>query len=287
MIVYIDESGGSQDKLQVLAALCVPREADVHLSPFLFKLKKEIYEKFTGEDFNTQKAAEIKAGRILKRSRFEAAIKRANQDKREAREIILLDEIFQNLASNPAFEKVKIFAGVMEGRRRKSGDPQALPLEYFYLLQRIDRLVEEEYPMRAAFLHFDLSDYPNDRMLFDNFSSLVHGYRKRGQFVHIHPTPFFVDSRLTPGIELVDLIAGVIRIAYENGLGWEGVTEKPLEALQQVIEIAEDTYLSYIKGYYRIIHSKTCNWLKSKSKLFGIYLLSPEKFVSEEAESQE
>jgi hypothetical protein len=96
-----------------------------------------------------------------------------------------------------------------------------------------------------------------------------------------------VDSKLTPGIEIADLIAGVIRIAYENGLGWEGVTEKPLEALQRVIETTEDIYLSYIKSYYRVIHSKTCNWLKSRQRLFGIYLLSPEQFASEEAETQE
>ncbi|MCH7800238.1 MAG: DUF3800 domain-containing protein [Chloroflexi bacterium] len=36
--------------------------------------------------------------------------------------------------------------------------------------------------------------------------------------MHLADNPFFVDSRLTPGIQVADMVAGVIRIYQENEL---------------------------------------------------------------------
>ena len=77
-------------------------------------------------------------------------------------------------------------------------------------------------------------------------------------------SPFFVDSKFTPGIQVADMVAGVIRIYHERRLN-EGVPDV-------------DEFLSAINRRYEAIRRKSMNLSlpATAQPLYGIYFM-PER----------
>lgn len=123
---------------------------------------------------------------------------------------------------------------------------ETLPTQYRWLLERIQRFMENEHPEHWALPIFDTRDPVQNRLLSESFT----GYMARsseGRAMHrIIPSPLFVDSSITPGIQIADLFAYVIRLNEENAL-YQSRTIK-------------DPYLSAIKRYANIVKSKTINY---------------------------
>jgi hypothetical protein len=121
-----------------------------------------------------------------------------------------------------------------------------LPCQYRWLLERIERFMENEHPEHSALPIFDTRDPVQNRMLSESFT----GYMARhagGRALHrIIPSPLFVDSSITPGIQIADPFAYVIRLNEEHGL------------YQQ--RAIKDSYLSAIKRYANIVKAKTINY---------------------------
>lgn len=62
-------------------------------------------------------------------------------------------------------------------------------------------------------------------------------------YTRITDSPFFVDSKITAGIQIADMAAGVVRLYEENGL-FRGVA-------------AGNSFLSAVRRYYGVVESKT------------------------------
>ena len=82
---------------------------------------------------------------------------------------------------------------------------------------------------------------------------------------HIVPSPLFVDSALTPGIQIADRFAYVLRLYEENQLQRQGIVGDP--------------YLATIKRYARIVWSRTRNYDRGDGFIIhGISRISAAKF---------
>ena len=138
---------------------------------------------------------------------------------------------------------VVIFAQIME--QPTSPPPTAkdfLPMQFRHQLYRVNRYLELNRPDDLAAVMFD-GDGSQFGGLAIRFSNWL--YRTIGgqSLTHLADSPFFVDSKVTPGIQLADMVTSVIR-QYEERELYHNVP-------------AGDSFASAITRYYRIVKEKT------------------------------
>lgn len=222
MLAFFDESGHPHPKdsstRPVCVAVCIDEENARFVSGRLHALKRDLLGK---EDL------EFKAKRLLNRSTF-----RRIEEKRE------LVEAFFNLLRNLP---VTIFAVIME---RPESVPMFelifLPNQFRFLLQRCDLLAQENNDMATILFDGDCEAYGGLSLKFNAF---LHRSNEGRAMATVTDAPFFVDSRVTCGIQIADMAAGAIRLFEENKL-FQGVP-------------AGDSFLSAIRRYYSILEEKT------------------------------
>lgn len=224
MLAFFDESGFPHPKdsstRPVCVAVCMSERESHFISGRLHALKRTILGK---EDL------EFKAKRLLTRSTF-----RRIPEKRE-----LVEAFFDLLRNLP----ISIFAVIME-------KPQLLPCiektylpnQFRYLLQRCELLAQETKDMITILFDGDCQVCGGFALKFNSF--LYRSTEGRSMST-ITDAPFFVDSRVTSGIQIADMAAGVIRL-YQEGRLYQ---ETP----------AGDAFLSAIRRYYNVLVEKTKN----------------------------
>lgn len=224
MLVFLDESGvphpNDEAIRPVVVSVCINREDTRTISAQVYSLKRRL----------GTPDIELKGAGLITRRVFD---KRPNQ-----RELV---EAFFDLCRTLPFT---LFAIVMEHPTQVPYGREVenyLPNEYRYLLQRINRHAEESG--RMATLLFD-GEGPTlyKGTLPKKFDSFLYRSSEGQSFTSVCDSPYFVDSRLTQGIQIADMMAYVCRIYQENTLR---------ESLPQ-----GDSYLSAINRYYNIIKSK-------------------------------
>lgn len=222
MLVFFDESGhphpSDSATRPVCVAICILEKESRFVSGRLHALKRDLLGK---------EEMEVKANRLLNRGTF-----RRIPEKRE------FVETFFDLVRNLP---VVIFATIME--RPQSVPPMEatyLPNQFRYLLQRCDLLARERKEMITILFDGNGSQYGGLPLKFNSFLYRSQEGRSMGT---IAEAPFFVDSRITAGIQIADMAAGVIRIYEENKL---------FRSIPQ-----GDAFLSAIKRYYQIVEEKT------------------------------
>jgi hypothetical protein len=222
MLAFIDESGHPHPKdfstRPVCVAICIQEENSRFISGRLHSLKRDLIGK---EDL------EFKAKRLLNRGTF-----RRIPEKRE-----LVEAFFDLLRNLP----ITIFAVIME---RPLETPIIetiyLPNQFRYLLQRCDILAQETKDMITIL--FD-GECQSQGGLSLKFNAFLHRSNEGRSMNTVTDAPFFVDSRVTGGIQIADMTAGAIRLYEENRL-FQGVP-------------AGDSFLSAIKRYYSVLEEKT------------------------------
>lgn len=251
MLVFIDESGNPHPKDASTRPVCVAvsiREEDIrYISARLHALKRNILGK---------EEVEFKAKRLLTRGTF-----RRSQEKRE------LTEAFFDLLRNL---RVTIFAVIMERPQiEPSTDTTFLPNQFRYLLQRCDLLAQDANDM--ATILFD-GDYQCHSGLSSQFNAFLHRSQEGHSMRAVTDAPFFVDSKVTCGIQIADMAAGTIRIYEENRL-FQGVP-------------AGDPFLSAIKRFYNILEEKTVDQESPEGEPRPGFYRMPERtfYTSEENE---
>ena len=115
-----------------------------------------------------------------------------------------------------------------------------LPNQFRYLLQRCDLLAQETNDMITIL--FD-GDCQSQGGLSLKFNAFLHRSNEGRSMNTVTEAPFFVDSRVTGGIQIADMAAGAIRLYEENKL-FQGVPPG-------------DPFLSAIRRYYSILEEKT------------------------------
>lgn len=242
MLVFIDESGHPHPKdsttCPVLAAVCFPESESRGISRQLFGIKRTLL----GDE---RADKELKANAILNQRTFNR--------RPELRELV--EEVFDQIRNLD----ITIFAVVMEKPETEiPRDTVYLPRQYRFILQRVNALLDSQKSMAFVLVDGDGSQYGGLSAKIERF--LNRSYEGQSM-TNVVDTPYFVDSRYTTGIQLADLVAGVIRQYQENEL---------FRNLH-----SSDPYLRAISRYYRIIESKTRDLSTPEGyPLYGIYRMA-------------
>ena len=244
---FVDESGhphpGDSTERPVLASVCVDARDLRDLNTRLFRLKNELLGK---QQFDV----EAKASQLLNRRTF-----RRIPEKRE-----FVEALFDMLRNFP----VTVFAVVMDKpHEHPPTDKDFLPIQFRQILYRVNRLVELEYPDDLAAVMFD-GDGSQFNGLTERFSNWLFRTYAGQTAKYLADSPFFVDSRFTPGIQVADRVAGVIRVYQENRLHQHAPRG--------------DAFLSAVARYYGIVErkSKDLSHPFREEPWYGIYFM-PER----------
>jgi len=228
MLIFIDESGqprpNDPSPFSVLSAIALKAEHSRNFSREIFNLKKI----FKGID--DAYVWEIKGRKLL-------GPKYISPRKRE-----FTEEIFALCREC----KVKTFASIME--RPKDHlldlelDPHIHEL-YKYLMRRINKYVLEEYQDRRAIFLFDAQDDKSNERLAKRFTNFLFKSKKGWEYLNILDTPFFVNSKMTPGIQVADLFAYIINKRFQR----KGID--PIEKFYKEIKDLQFEWENEEKGY--------------------------------------
>lgn len=249
MLAFIDESGtihaNDASPVSALVAVCMPERAHRGVSRRLHALKVDILKK---DDDHELKAVEYINERTFRRI----------PEKKEVIECVF------DLIAKGVFE-ITVFA-IVTPRPTRAVDTSSdrLPVSHRYLLQRINAMAD--LLKQEAILVYD-GDGMNIQGL--NLSRCVRNYifkvaEYRNILRRLVDTPLFVDSHLTPGIQLADLAASVVRQYEQHRL--------------QIHERPEPAYVSAISRYYNQLKLRTRDDLLSDEshRLFGFYTVREE-----------
>ena len=218
MLVFIDESGhphpNDPARKPCVVAVCL-QEADVRpVSGQIYRIKRRLLP---------EPDIEIKGRSLLNRPTF-----RRQPEKRE-----FVEEFFDLCRNLP----LTVFAIVMERPEELPiPDETWLPNQLRYLLQRVHPLAEGANDYATILFDGDASLGGN---MVPRFESFLFRSTEGRSLTRITDSPYFVDSRITIGIQIADMFAGVVRLWEENAL-YRGLP-------------AGDPFLSAIRRYYGIV----------------------------------
>lgn len=138
-------------------------------------------------------------------------------------------------------------------------DPVWLSNQFRYLLQRVHAEAQRNGEM--ATILFDGNGLALGG-LARRFESFLFRSNEGRSLTGIADAPYFVDSKITAGIQIADLVASVVRQFEENEL-FRGLRDP-------------DPYLSAISRYYRIAEGLTEDLETEEGALYGFYRM-PER----------
>jgi hypothetical protein len=254
MLVFIDESGHPRPtdntKRPVLLATCIKETDAGRLARAMFAKRKALLAGFK----LTAAEREGKAVQFLNRRSLSKGVA-----KRE-----FAESLFDYLRE---FD-LAVFAIVMERPEKLPFEgPDVFQTQYRWLFERIENYMEDQHPDYMAIPVFDDLDPAQNRKLSDRFTRFMVRSDAGKAMRQIVPTPLFVDSSMTPGIQIADWFAYVIRIHEE-------------EELYKRTTIS-DPYFATIKRFAKIVQAKTVNVDEGEFTRYGICTMGAEKFIYE------
>jgi len=249
MLIFIDESGfphpNDPTENPVLVAVCIPEIHHRTLNSQLYNLKRRLLRNL--ED-------ELKAKELLRRKVFESM-----PNLRE-----LTESVFDLIRTTD----LAIFGMIMKKPSRAQNVPEEfLPNQYVFLLERVNFYAIEVAPEndRAILIIDGQGSTGITGGLARRISRFLFRHRLGISWYKILDTPLFVDSKLTPGIQIADMVAGCLRIYHEKKLYKE--------------ENITDVFCSAVRRYYEIIKSKTKNFETTGITYYGLYQMTEEHLL--------
>ena len=239
--MFIDESGHPHmhdaNTRPVVVALCIAEQDVRRVSSQIHGLKQQL---LPNPDI------ELKARSLLNRRTF-----RRIPEKRD------FVEAFFDLCSNLP---LTVFSVVMHRPTDEVSDDEAwLPDQFRYLLQCAHYLADPSGDHVTVLFDGDGSQYGGLPRRFDSF--LFRSEEGRS-LTAIADSPYYVDSRITVGIQIADMFAGVVRIHEEQGLSQEPTTG--------------DDFHSAVRRYYRTVAELSVDFVTDRGRLAGMYRM-PER----------
>lgn len=198
MLAFIDESGyplpTDQCEKSCLAAVCFSEKISRNLTRQLYALKKDL---LGAPD------VELKGRDFITRHVFD---KRPN--KKELLEQVLT--LVQNM-------DIGVFSIIMDRPDfLPKKTPGRLENQYRFLLERINAYAQEKYADEMAIVVLDSQDPEKDRERAKAYNGFLYGHPLGQSMNRVLETPLFVDSAITPGLQLADLAASIIRQYHES-----------------------------------------------------------------------
>lgn len=252
MLVFIDESGLPHPKdaatHPVLLAVCL-KEANMRL------LERRLFALRRTHLAGLSLSKEEQEGKAVEFLNRRALLKMP--PKRE-----YVDSLFEFLRELD----FHVFGIVMDRPTRTPwAGRETLSAQFRWLLERIERFMEIEYADHYAIPVFDNGAPGQDRLFSQSFTGFMARNFQGKTMNHLMPSPLFADSALTPGIQVADLFAYVVRLNEEHEL-YRGRDQK-------------DPYLSAIRRYANIVKSKTRDYEDDDGVMqYGIRHMDASKF---------
>lgn len=235
MLIFVDESGNpnpaDQSPYSVLAAIALKEGHSRDFSREIFNLKKMFIKGINDPIEWEIHARELLSGRYIQPTTRE-----------------FIEEIF----SLCRICEIKTFASIMKRPTQEilihEENPHIHDL-YKYLMRRVDACMNELFPEQKAIFLFDSKDKKSNERLARRFTSFLYKSKKGQEYLHILDTPFFVDSRMTPGIQIADLFAYIINRRFQKKNNYEIFNSyyKQIKKLQFECELEEGIILRGIK----------------------------------------
>lgn len=247
MLVFIDESGHpiptDNTERPVLLGVCI-KETDIReINNYIHKAKIDVYGKSD---------VEIKATNLINRKIL---------NDKYSNNKLFLDKIMNFIS----YLNFKVFAIIMERPDFKPfHEDGILPKQYYYMLKKIEFFCENyNYPM--ALIIFDEQDRNTDYKISIAFYNFLYQSKLGKTFKKILEVPLFTNSKITTGIQLADLMAGIVRHYYESGLN----KHKPANDFE-----------SLLCKLFNIVKSKTENLIEKSTGFveYGFFEMSKYKF---------
>lgn len=162
-----------------------------------------------------------------------------------SRNLACADDLFQLCKDSG----VLAFATITKNPRHMAlvtGTGRLLTTPYSYMLERIDKCMIEQFPDRMAKVLFDSRGLGTDEPLAVAWSNFLFRSSVGQQFSKIVANPFFVVSRLTPGIQVADVFAYLAGQVVSGRLECQSYYQK-LQELQWVSADGKTWGIRYIK----------------------------------------
>lgn len=189
MIVFIDESYKKADipgAKTTLGALLLKEDRSRDFSRELFNLKKRFWKVDQPWD------KEIK-GRLLLNRRAEKSPK----NRAMVEEIIALCREMG----------IVLLAVTRDGTITLTGGSGYLPDLYRDILWRVQLYMENERSEEKALVVFDSIGRESNRKISKSFTNFMYKHEWGWGYTSIIETPLFADSRIVPGLQIVDVVA--------------------------------------------------------------------------------
>ena len=245
MIFFLDESGHDlhEAPYEVRAAVAVPDEALWSLLQTMKDLERKHFGMPLGDI-----GGELKGKKLLSRKRFKHArqcgllgehyrrnltrtflqrgeIARKNREKKfvpQSHELAAYAQAghayVQDALNAARRRQCKAFAALVEKKAERPQNQAFLRKDYRYLLDRFSRHTQSISDDETGLMVFDQTETSDSRRLLQQMESYANetqaGYKMTKQLV---PAPFFVDSRLTPVVQLADLVAYITNWSVRFG----------------------------------------------------------------------
>jgi hypothetical protein len=237
MFAFVDESSfprpNDKSEYSVLLATCIKVENIRRMTRLVYQMKINIYG---GGTDNEKKARDLIVPRTMR------------PDRSHNKEFV--DQLFGMIAG----EDMSVYAIVMERPDNEIEiDENKLPYHYTYLLQRVNACGSEAH--RNVSIIFDGQDPKSDEKISRKFYNLVYGSQYCDNIIEM---PLFVSSKIVPGIQLADIMAGVVRHYYINKLD---------------INAPSNPFQAWIAEKYQIIQGKTSRHRINGFNTYGIYMV--------------
>lgn len=139
---------------------------------------------------------------------------------------------------------------------------ERLSKHYIYLLQRIQKIACRQHCEKVIVL-IDNDNRKIDKWAAYAFNNYLYRTSDGQELDKILEVPIFADSEMTIGIQFADIVAGVLKRYYTEGLNKTNPSE------------AENKYHAKLREFHSIITRRAPNF----ARLIGIYE-APEKFLS-------
>lgn len=247
LLAFVDESGlphpNDEALCPVLAAVCLSEAAMRTVIQRMYRIKMDIYGRTD---------VEVKASNMVRPK----ALTFAERNKTCVERIV--QEIVGGILS------LRVFSVVMEHPDEVPDwvEEQAwLPNHYRFLLQRINGYAREADS--KCLVAFDSQDEGNDQIIVNRMKKYLFRSAEGHLLTSMVETAFFVSSKVEEGIQIADLVAGIIRKHHEHR------NKEPKE------------FLDWVDGLYHTVESRTMTvpGPRPDQPLRGIYKM-PSKFFT-------
>ena len=217
MLVYVDESYQAPNVpncKSTFAAVCVPEDTYRRFDTDLFKLKKHFWKIQQPSDL------ELKGRLLLNKNALELPKNR---------------EFIRQLTALMKEYSIVPFAVVQDGSLQLSGiQDDLLPQLYRGVLHRVDRYVSENHSQQSAILFFDGIDHKTNQKIAISFNNFMFRHVRGTKLTHVLPVPNFSDSKVTPGIQLADVVAYCVNERYISHFAADPHLEEAFEEFREL-----------------------------------------------------